>query len=47
MQTFLRDGRWLTAEELNQSVVEPDKTEELEIIEIPEVSNKSKKKKIN
>ncbi len=53
MQTFLRDGRWLTAEEVeayntsNQSVIEPDKTEELEIIEIPEVSNKSKKKKIN
>ena len=41
MQTFLRDGRWLTAEEVeayntsNQSVIEPDKTEELEIINTP------------
>ena len=41
MQTFLRDGRWLTAEEVeayntsNQSVVEPDDTDKIEIINTP------------
>ena len=44
MQTFLRDGRWLTAEEVNKSVVEPDKTDKLEIINTPKVT-KSKKNK--
>lgn len=43
MQTFLRDGRWLTAEEVNKSVVEPDKADKLEIINTPKVT-KSKKK---
>lgn len=44
MQTFLRDGRWLTAEEVNKSVVEPDKADKLEIINTPKVT-KSKKNK--
>lgn len=42
MQTFLRDGRWLTADELNQSVVELKKNDEIEIIDTLEIVEQDK-----
>ena len=51
MQTFLRDGRWLTADEValfnKQSVIEPDDTNNIEIINTPVEQDKPSASKNN